>query len=345
MRIKSLDGWRAISIALVVLGHLVNYRYGPAEPHLAGLAQYLATLGVSVFFVISGYLITSLSLESEARQPFSAGSFYLRRAFRILPAYAVFVSVIATLSVLDLIHQPMAGVAKAAVFACNLPGLDCGWFANHSWSLAYEQQFYLLFPLLFIIGRRARGYWVAGVYLVATSAAVLAIVGTAQNPPLMFVGRFAPIIAGVLTALHAPLLERLTQTRWVVFTALAAVGASFVLSGLNVFHVPFANRFALDTVLVPPAFAVLILRSTSASGWAVSLLNLRSVAYVGSISYSLYLWQQLFTGAPIQYAAEYMLNPVLMVPAAMLSYHLVEQPFTRLGRKMMPGGKTLPSYS
>jgi peptidoglycan/LPS O-acetylase OafA/YrhL len=249
MRIKSLDGWRAISIALVVLGHLVNYRYGPAEPHLAGLAQYLATLGVSVFFVISGYLITSLSLESEARQPFSAGSFYLRRAFRILPAYAVFVSVIATLSVLDLIHQPMAGVAKAAVFACNLPGLDCGWFANHSWSLAYEQQFYLLFPALFLVGLYARGRIVLVAYAVAVSASVVAFfMPRGPQEVFAFVGRFAPICIGVLVAVQK---EAFRLGRMAFWSAIGAIATSFALSGLNVLHLTFAERFALDAVLVP----------------------------------------------------------------------------------------------
>lgn len=335
-RIKSLDGWRAISILLVVAGHLVNYRYGSAENHLSALAGYCAQSGVKVFFVISGFLITSISLQEEAStHSFSARNFYLRRLFRIMPAYLAYLLGAAALAMAGQIDQDLNGIGRAAAFTCNVPQRECGWFANHSWSLAYEQQFYLLFPLAFMLTLGVRRWWLAAIHLivVATPFVALGLPPGAQDLCL-FVSRFGSITMGVLLACHAHQLKGLVGSRKLLLGSLAAGALLIIVVGLNALHLRYDVRAAIDGLILPPVVAWLIFSSISASGTVFRALNNKGVAYLGSISYSLYLWQQLFTATPSHYAHPTWFNWLLMLPVATLSYQFVEKPFIRWGRQM-----------
>ena len=334
VRIKSLDGWRAISVLLVIVGHLVNYRYGHGESRFATLTSYCATLGVNVFFVISGFLITSISLKEEASTgSFSATNFYLRRVFRIVPAFAVYVGAAALLAAFGAIHQSLAGIARAAPFTGNLPGTECGWFVGHTWSLGYEQQFYLLFPLAFLLSLGARKRTMFAIHLVIVATPFLMLVLPASYRDLcIFVGRFSSITMGVLLGLCASQLEGLIGNRKILACAVAAAAWAVIVDGVNILHIPYDLRFAVDMLIVPPAFAWLILWSIGTTGWANSVLNQPVLRYIGAISYSLYLWQQLFAGLPSLYADVAWFHWLLMFPAAALSYHLVEKPFIAMGR-------------
>jgi peptidoglycan/LPS O-acetylase OafA/YrhL len=335
-RIAALDGWRAISIALVLIGHLVNYRWGIGGPKVAVFAAYSAQLGVKVFFVISGYLITTLSLKEEASAGgLHAGGFYLRRAFRILPAFFVYLLAIAAISLPGLIDQAPTGIQRAAAFSCDIPGRDCGWFANHTWSLAYEQQFYLLFPLIFMAPLGMRRQWVLGVHLAVVAAPFAALaVGGAAHDALVFSAGFSSITMGVLLALLVQRLRHAVGRPGPLALALAAFAASVLVVGLNVLHLPYVVRAAVDGVLMPPAVAWLIYASAHSEGFFTRLLDARPVRYIGAISYSLYLWQQLFTGPAARYADVTWFVPLLALPAAALSYHFIEQPFIRWGRAL-----------
>jgi peptidoglycan/LPS O-acetylase OafA/YrhL len=335
-RIAALDGWRAISIALVLIGHLVNYRWGIGGPKVAIFAAYSAQLGVKVFFVISGYLITTLSLKEEASTGgLHVGGFYLRRAFRILPAFFVYLIAIQAIALLGLIDQSSVGIQRAAGFSCDIPGRECGWFANHTWSLAYEQQFYLLFPLIFMAAAGLRARWVLGVHLLGVAAPFAALgVGGVAHDALVFVAGFGSITMGVALALLAPRLHHWAGRPGPLALALAAFAGSVVFIGLNVLHLPYALRTAVDGVLLPPAVAWLIYASVNTDSRFTQLLDARPVRYLGVISYSLYLWQQLFTGPSARYADATWFVPLFALAVAALSYHFIEQPFIRWGRAL-----------
>ena len=158
-RIAALDGWRGVSILMVIFGHLVDYRYGGSSARIVlEFADSISTLGVCIFFVISGLIITKLALRDRHKVgSFSARKFYIRRLLRIVPPFYAYLLFVLALTALGAIGQHSAETLKAATFSCNLPDADCGWFGGHSWSLAYEEQFYLMFPLLFIaVGRELR---------------------------------------------------------------------------------------------------------------------------------------------------------------------------------------------
>jgi peptidoglycan/LPS O-acetylase OafA/YrhL len=171
-RIPALDGYRGISILFVVVGHLVNYRYG-SNPHVdsRNTASVLADWGVALFFVISGFIITRLVLsEYHTTGKFSIRAFYIRRAFRIIPPFYFYLIFIAVVSAWGIIQQRQTDIVAAAAFTCNFPYPQwCDWFPGHSWTLAYEQQFYLILPLLFLISGSRFGIVVTVLFIALTA--------------------------------------------------------------------------------------------------------------------------------------------------------------------------------
>jgi len=136
-RIPSLDGMRAISISLVVIGHWAELRYH------SDIAGAFANLGVRIFFIISGFLSTTLLLkEHEKSSTIGLREFYVRRAYRILPASLVF------MLVTFVIFWPQLRWYHMATAVLYLANLDYThpWYLGHLWSLSVEEQFYLLWP-------------------------------------------------------------------------------------------------------------------------------------------------------------------------------------------------------
>jgi peptidoglycan/LPS O-acetylase OafA/YrhL len=166
-RIPSLDGLRAISILAVMLGHAQGTRGFPDNPvlHLFGDT---GNLGVRVFFVISGFLITSLLLaEQERNGRISLRVFYLRRALRICPACYVYIIVIGVLGAVGAVEVRKGDLVFAATYTNNFVA-DRSWVLGHLWSLAVEEQFYLLWPAMLCLGGRRRAV-IGAIAVVAVS--------------------------------------------------------------------------------------------------------------------------------------------------------------------------------
>lgn len=336
-RIPALDGWRAISIALVVVGHLVSYRAG-YEGKVVMMSGYFATFGVKVFFVISGFLITRLALAEKARSgTFSARGFYLRRAFRILPAYYAYLLGVTALAVVGAIDQ--GPVWRAAAFLCNLPSASCGWYAGHTWSLAYEEQFYLLFPLVFLWAASMRRSPFVAIHLVLVSVPLLSFLLPGDwGATREFLLHFSSLSAGVIAA-HAYASARASDRGAFTALALLVVGLSVLLVGANAAHLNYGLRVALEAVLLPPAIAWLILKTTWSHGWVTGFLEHRGVRYIGALSFSLYLWQQVFTGASSLRIESVFFHPLVLLPVAAFSYHFIELPMIRWGKRFSASGR------
>ena len=134
--VPTLDGWRAMAIIAVMVGH--------AMPVLGW-----GRLGVDLFFAMSGFLITTRMLdELRTTGGFSMAGFYLRRSVRILPAYAAYLVGLALLAMWAGVPASLAEIGWSAVFLRNYAMLPDGAYTNHFWSLAVEEHFYLLWPLL-----------------------------------------------------------------------------------------------------------------------------------------------------------------------------------------------------
>jgi peptidoglycan/LPS O-acetylase OafA/YrhL len=322
-RIPSLDGLRAISITLVILSHLVKWKH----VSLQVIGSYGA-LGVFIFFVLSGYLITNLLLrEHERTGTVSLRDFYIRRAFRIFPAALVFLTVVIIL----FWHQMRwFHILAALLYVANMD-LTRPWIFGHLWSLSIEEQFYLLWPLAVKKCYRYKTLIVLGAFAVTPifQTALYAFHvhnGLIGSLPVFYsqlaigclLAILAPRIPKIPGYLALPMVATLILIPW--FPAISPVRTLFMLFVLQpILHVSVAG-IVLHVIQVP-----------------YRALNWAPVAWLGKISYSLYLWQELFCSN-----AAFRSGYILVLPAlacACLSYYLVEQPMLRLREKVVHNPK------
>jgi peptidoglycan/LPS O-acetylase OafA/YrhL len=331
-RLHSLDGLRAFSIALVLVGHglplPIHARFGD-----------LGNLGVRWFFVISGFLITTLLLnELRDTGGLSLRRFYLRRVLRIFPAFYALLLGLFVLERAGLI-APIDGRSwvHALTYTVNYQDVATrSWYVAHLWSLAVEEQFYLLWPFALVLLGVRRGLAVAALVLVAAPALrfVIAFGFPAQVAGINW--HFETVCDSLATGCLLAgcrdwLWRRPAYARWLGSWALAVV-----LVGV------FATNWL---VTVRPRVGYLLGQSAMNVGIALCidrcmrfhtgpvgrLLAWRPIATVGTLSYSIYLWQQLFFN---QYADSWVTRFPVNLAATLLvawtSYTLIERPFLKL---------------
>jgi len=327
-RIASLDGLRAISIGLVVLGHLCGTRGFPFA-ETSPLASF-ATLGVRVFFVISGFLITGLLLsELEHTGTVHIGRFYFRRTLRIFVPYYAFLLAVIILDRLGVFVIPTSETSSALTYTSNYR-LHPTWQLGHTWSLSVEEQFYLLWPAALWCLGRSRALSLAGVVILLSPAVRLALW---QFAPALREGvghRFETVCdalaTGCLLAGIRGWLERqpiyLRALRTSLFAAVPVL--VFAVARLDE-HPRIAFAFGWTAQSIGIALVIdYCLRYPDAG--AVKALSTRAPVFVGQISYSIYLWQQLFLNrsSSARWCA-FPLNLVGVAVCATLSYFAIER--------------------
>ena len=330
-----IDGLRAVAVVSVMLFHA-------GVPYLSG-----GFVGVDVFFVISGYLITSIILKDLGEGTFSFLGFYERRVRRILPALlcVTFATTLIALAILPPYELERYGRALIAtlLFSSNFYFWEqSGYFAEpaeqefllHTWSLSVEEQFYILWPLcLWILAwpafRRARGYVLPG--LVAASLVASEFLANAYPEAgfYLIVSRFWELGLGALLAVgrdRAPASAALAN-------AYGAAGLALIAYAVVAFGPD--TTFPGLSALLPCAGAALLIYSGRRRTLSARLLELRPVVFVGLISYSLYLWHwPLLTLAKFHLArsltpTETVLALAAAVALSAASWRWVELPFRR----------------
>ncbi len=349
-RIPSLDGLRAISILFVIIGHAAA-----TFPHLEGAAGALVhgltliagngEMGVTVFFVLSGFLITTLLLK-EVRKTgrLSIKTFYIRRAFRIWPAFYLMVAVVVFLGVTKTIPLTAGEVASAGLFVWNYYPHGSTWFLGHTWSLAVEEQFYFVWPLLLKFLGAGRAAWFAtGVIAIEPAVRVvnywlapsmrshIGIMGHTRADSLMM-GALAALLYG------RPDFERIVGR---LFTwNLPLAGGCFLL-----FFNPFLEENARGAYMLPVGFLLQNCIIVLIMLWGIQnsdrgfgrVLNSRFAVHVGLISYSLYLWQQMFlTTQNKTFTGIFPLNILATFAVAECSYWFVERTFLAMRKRFVP---------
>lgn len=303
-------------------------------------------VGVDVFFVISGYLITSIILEELAAGKFTVAGFYERRARRILPA--LFFVLLACLPFAWLLLLPAElvdfgkSVTAVAVFASNiLFWLQTDYFAAtaeqipllHTWSLAVEEQYYLVFPLFMLFAWGLGKRWLTGLI------ALVALLSLGWSEWLwrssveanfyLIPSRAWELMVGALAAfyLQKNVLAQgssMAQAASVVGLALLGYAVFFFDEGI-----PFPSMYAL----VPTLGAVLLILFATPATWVGKLLASPPLVWIGLISYSAYLWHQpLFVFARLQVLEEPSVGLmaalcVITLILAWFSWRFVEKPF------------------
>ncbi len=331
-----LDGWRAVSVLVVIVHHLGAQHQGFVSrfPFLAIRINYCGPLAVKIFFVISGFVICRLLIREESRYgSVSLKGFYYRRIFRILPPFYIYLGSLFLLLSLGLIRESQQAILSSGMFLCDFRTAPKSWFVDHTLSLAVEEQFYLVFPCLFVLmpsRLRARVCLAAFVLLVAWNVAAAY---SGWNSLVLVTARagFASIAWGVLMAVHEDRARSVAKN--VPAFAVGLIAFTLLLRPVG----PLGWRAALyETLLVPVGIGVLLLFSLERGPQLRIFLCSKPMQAIGLTSYGIYLWQQLFT-APIRgnFPSESriisLLLPVLclIVP---LSYLLVEKPAMRYGK-------------
>ena len=349
-----IDGLRAISVISVILFH--------------ARCQYFrgGFVGVDVFFVISGYLITTIILTEKDQGTFSLLNFYERRIRRIFPALflVTFASLIfawfwlPTWDMKDFSHSLIA----VSIFASNIFfWRETGYWETdselkpllHTWSLAIEEQYYLLFPLFLLLMWRFRKRWIfTGLILVAIASLGISQWEAFHHPSANFFilpTRAWELVIGAILAvfiLYGKSKFTALFDRRPVCESLNVIG--LLLIGYSIYTFNQATPFPSVYALIPTIGAGLIILFCSSETLVGQLLGTRILVGIGLISYSLYLWHQpVFAFARHRSLSEpnnlLLLGlTVLLVPLAYLSWRYVEQPFRK---SSVIGTKTVTSLA
>jgi peptidoglycan/LPS O-acetylase OafA/YrhL len=327
-----IDGLRAIAVLAVLIFH-AKLGFLPG-----------GFVGVDIFFVISGYLITSIILHDEKRGNFSLLRFYERRTRRIFPA--LFVVILFCLIVGSFLFTPLdftrlgwAAFASMAFFSnIHFAKLE-GYFAPssesqpllHTWSLGVEEQFYLVAPLVILLVHRKffnyRTLIFALLFLASLTASVYGVYSGSRRIFFMPHARACELLIGVAIAMD--LIPRLNKT-WLneaiaTLGLVMIVGSFFFITSIS----PFPGVLALFPTI---GTGLLIYALAGSTGMIARLLSAKPMVGIGKISYSLYLWHW-----PLLALAEYEFGDVLTayhrigllflaVALSVLTYFYVEQP-------------------
>lgn len=332
---REIDGLRAVAVVPVVLFHA-------GCPSFSG-----GFVGVDVFFVISGYLITTIILDDLAANRFSLARFYERRARRILPALFVVMAATTPFAYAWMMPDEFKNYGQSLVattlFSNNiLLALTSNYWsmANefkpllHTWSLGVEEQYYMIFPLLMLWAWASFRSRIALVLWTLMSVSFVgAVWGTVQAPTLAFYvlpTRAWEILAGALAAYHL-LHARPRGASRVAEQVLSLLGLALV--SLSIVTFSEATPSPGVSSLVPTVGTVLIILF-AVEGTAVHrLLGLRPIVGLGLVSYSLYLWHQplfalarVYSTGPVAPATILVLTAAAVV-LAVLTWRFVERPF------------------
>jgi peptidoglycan/LPS O-acetylase OafA/YrhL len=321
-RIPTLDGWRGIAILLVLFDHTMNVFRGYGASPWVQTGQH----GVTLFFVLSGFLITSSLLNG----PIDLRSFYIRRIFRLMPVAWAY------LGLLLLLNLRVHVVSKSAVLASlffyrNFEAATFGSATWHFWSLSLEEQFYLVWPIVLLLAGARRSRWIA---VVAISACALYRFAfwSHYNQELFNCQtqvRADALLAGCLMALclRDPRL-RLHIERWSGMLALPALCVFLFCISRFTLLPPLAESVSIVLLLTA---SVLHPQSTFAKP-----LSWQWLSKLGVISYSIYVWQELFmlvARGEGNFGRVLLLGVVLPLLVG-CSYFYLERPLTRLGHSL-----------
>jgi peptidoglycan/LPS O-acetylase OafA/YrhL len=315
---------------MVILGH-THSKFLDRIPF--NLVFRNGSQGVAVFFVISGFLITHLLLKELKREgQISLKRFYLRRTFRIFPPFYVYLLVVALLTVFHVIQVHASSLVAAGTYTWNYAPVrwSADWALGHCWSLALEEQFYLLWPAcMAFFGRKTSLNIAAGFVVFSPVSRIVTYYVWPEmrgHLGMMLHTHLDTIMTGCLLALMIDMdicqrfrrvaLHPASPIAAILFLAAVDVSASLRWRG----NYTLTAGFSLENLAIAVLVLYVVFRHESPLG---KLLNLKWVRHLGTISYSLYLWQQLFAGP---YTRIFPLNVVLILLCAEASYFLVERP-------------------
>jgi peptidoglycan/LPS O-acetylase OafA/YrhL len=334
--LPTLDGWRTVAILWVVLGHNQPWKIGWFSSDSVHAGR-----GVQLFFALSGLLICNRLLREEQRfGGISLRSFYTRRFFRIQPAALTYLALVSILMLSGEIHQVWSTIVGSALMIRSfLPRRATNWETAHFWSLAVEEQFYLFLPGFLVLCRRYRLAWLSALVVVIElwRAVVMQTPRLQGFTPLIYL-RTDAVIGGILLgSVFAVALQREKVVALVKAYLYPWVGVLYmvlVIARISFHH--SRSDHALEITMFPVLLVSTMLHPHS---WTGRFLELAPIRFVGRISYSLYLWQELFFNplvvpAPGSFRSHTLLCWCAAFGCAVASYYLIERPLIRYGHRV-----------
>ena len=359
--VPGLDGVRGLAILLVLCFHLLwsNFVTGSRTLDIVVRLRSSAWVGVDLFFALSGFLITGILLDTRDGPNFFR-NFYARRALRIFPLYY------AVLVVLAIAFHPtdLTASRPLLILAAYLQNTPLWWsghipshvadFTSHLWSLATEEQFYLVWPLIVVLIRSRRGLlWLAGSLIVLSPVLryVLLLHGAPfQETYKLIFCRADGLLAGawLATAQRTPYGPKVLRLAPVTLAmGVLSCALIVILSGSFDFEQSRAvNIFAYSALAVTGTSLVAVVQSPSA--WIARCFRWRILRFFGRYSYGLYVFHQMVAVVVEEHFGGLLRNSIhvktllhlvfmaivlaITIPLTMLSYQYFERPFLRLKR-------------
>ncbi len=346
--IKGFDGLRAISILMVLCTHLGLYDSWELSGWQFGLSKSISgAAGVNVFFTISGFLITTLLLNEKTRTgTIGYKNFIVRRFLRLLPTLLLFYTVLLLLILTDNLDIKISALLISFCYAYNfVPNRLYYSELGHTWSLAVEEQFYIFWPWVIYFFRKN------GLLFIAATLFFLALVAIYFVPSMrvVFHGRpyfigesfhadrfFLPAIAPIMIGSAFAVLNFFHPDRVKNTISKAPIVILFILLIFSAFLIP-EGLISYLFVFQALGYGSLLLYITHHQSAAfTTVLEWKPLAFIGKISYGIYVWQGLFLGTGPGgklWIQQPIINIVLTFLVAILSYYFIEKKVLQLKNK------------
>jgi peptidoglycan/LPS O-acetylase OafA/YrhL len=340
-RIPGLDGLRAISITLVIISHLTFTKnfIVPVGINPRWLTS-LGVLGVRIFFVISGFLITTLLLrELEEKGTINLAKFYFRRMLRIFLPYYFFVLIIISLQAIGWIKLTQGDILHAITYTINYYP-ERSWEVAHAWSLSVEEQFYLLWPAVLLMAGKHYGLYIASFVIAICPMIRLGIWYFFPTLLPYEVGyRFETVADSIAAGCLLAGSQEWLKLRWGYRNILRS--RLFILVPIIIFYLCSLREGSRYNLVL--GITIQNIGIATCIAWCIThysckigrILNSRPMVFLGRISYSVYIWQQLYLNRRLSSViTSFPLNLVLVAATSLAAYYLVERPSLELRHRL-----------
>jgi len=335
--LPGLDGLRGVSIIIVIMSHF--FMHTPYTKSIAG------SIGVWTFFVISGFLITTLLIKEKVTTGnISLKRFYIRRFFRIIPVAYLFIAVLFIINYFQHLGIGTIPFISASLFLQNLPVRSfSSWYLGHFWSLSVEEQFYLTFPFVLVYSFRN---YIKLIICLIILIPIIQYLGL-NNISIFYTNRIVHVITFVI-------IDLLSNSEYILIGSLISI---LLFKNIIVIKDTFLTRYLglilfilavllctetspifipnTEILVFPILIGLVIVFNLNPNGIFTKILGNKVLVYIGILSYSLYIWQQLFDNsqARVIHSDSVLLQVVVLFVIANLSYYLYESYFISLKRK------------
>jgi peptidoglycan/LPS O-acetylase OafA/YrhL len=335
--LPGLDGLRGVSIIIVIIGHLIWAN---------NLKFFIGYFGVNIFFVISGFLITTILLKEKVNKGFiSLKRFYVRRILRIMPVAYLYIFILILLNIIFKLNISFRSFATAALYLKNIPFRNSGeWYTGHFWSLSVEEQFYLIFPALLVVFKNKYVFIIISMILLIKTSEFVAYSGITEPNSILHYAVFGIVDVfgnGTIEILIGSLTSLLLFKQIIKFDH---IKINYWISSILLVVAFLIDTFFYNNIISSIIFSVcisfVILNNLYQLDFLGSLLSNKVLVKIGLLSYSIYIWQQLFLknqpwSQSFKSSNSIILNLIVFSATVLASYYLYESKFLRLKDKIM----------